>query len=63
MSNFKTITAGAPQESRMDRNFRVYSEGPTTNQKIYKDSTTLAKVNENLSNLRTKQRHYYERVP
>lgn len=49
--------------NRMDRNYRVFSEGITTNSKVYKESTVLAKVNHNLSNLRTKQRHYYERVP
>ena len=49
--------------NRMDRGFRIFSEGLTTNQKVYKESTTLAKVNTDLQNLRTKQRHYYERVP
>ena len=50
---------------RLDRtNFRVFSEGPTTNQKNYKESTVLARVNENLAgNLRPKQKHFYERVP
>jgi len=48
---------------RMDRNFRVYSEGVTTNAKVYKESTIHAQVNHNLSNLRPKQRHFYERVP
>jgi len=38
--------------NRMDRGFRIYSEGATTNQKVYKESTVLAKVNHNLSNLR-----------
>lgn len=50
---------------RLDRtNFRVFSEGPTTNQKYYKESTVLARVNESLAgNLRPKQKHFYERVP
>ena len=48
---------------RNDRSFRIFSEGETTNKKVYKESTTLAKVNINLGNLRTKQKHYYERVP
>ena len=50
---------------RLDRNnFRVFSEGPTTNQKAYKESTVLARVNENLAgSLRPKQKHFYERVP
>ena len=48
---------------RNDRAFRVFSEGPTTNKRCYKDSTVAGKVYHNLSNLRTKQRHYYERVP
>lgn len=47
----------------MDRNFRIFSEGPTTNDKVYKESTVLANVNNNLSYLRPKQKHYYERVP
>ena len=47
----------------MDKGFRVYSEGETTNKKVYKESTTLAKVNHDLGNLRTKQKHFYERVP
>ena len=47
----------------MDRGFRVFSEGQTTNQKVYKESTTLAKVNHDLGNLRPKQKHFYERVP
>ena len=47
---------------RMDRSYRIFSEGDTTNQKVYKESTVLAKVNHNLSNLRTKQPHYYERA-
>ena len=47
----------------MDRGFRVFSEGATTNEKVYKDSTTLAKVNNDLGNLRPKQKHFYERVP
>ena len=38
--------------NRMDRGFRIYSEGQTTNQKVYKESTVLARVNHNLSNLR-----------
>ena len=40
--------------THMDRNFRIYSEGVTSNAKIYKDSATLAKVNVDLSNLRGK---------
>ena len=47
----------------MDRGFRIFSEGATTNQKVYKESTTLAKVNVDLGNLRTKKKHFYERVP
>ena len=49
----------------MDRNnLRVFSEGPTTNMKHYKESTVLARVNENLAgSLRPKQKHFYERVP
>ena len=76
-TNFNTITAGStatfsPRDqfntsvnvsNRMDRGFRVFSEGQTTNQKVYKESTTHAKVNGDLRNLREKQRHYYERVP
>ena len=74
-SDFNTITA-APfnraslstkaaenVSNRMDLAFRVFSEGETTNQKVYKESTTLARVNHDLGNLRTKQRHFYERVP
>ena len=57
------MTVTETVSDQMDRNFRIYSEGETTNKKVYKESTTLAKVNHNLSNLRTKQRHYYERVP
>ena len=39
-------------------------EGETTNKKVYKESTVLARVNQNLSShLRTKQKHFYERVP
>ena len=57
-NDYSTLTS-----DRNDRNFRIFSEGVTTNQKVYKESTTLAKVNVNLSNLRTKQKHFYERVP
>ena len=65
-NNFKTITAAPHRPSlsvsshieqvsqRMDRGFRVFSEGQTTNQKVYKESTTLAKVNNDLGNLRPK---------
>lgn len=49
--------------SRMDRGFRVYTEGATTNDKAYKESTTFAKVNHDLGNLRTRDKHFYERVP
>ena len=30
---------------------------------LFLESTIFAKVNHDLGNLRTKQRHYYERVP
>lgn len=66
---FNTITArGKPStveavSNRMDRSFRIYSEGATTNNKVYKESTVLANVNINLRNLRSKQKHFYERVP
>jgi len=70
MSQYNTITAGrSPRDvveavsNRMDRNYRIFSEGITTNQKVYKESTTLAKVNIDLGNLRNKQKHFYERVP
>ena len=73
-SNFNTITAAPDNRTsvstkavdvsnRMDVGFRVFSEGETTNQKVHKESTTLAKVNHDLGNLRSKQRHFYERVP
>jgi len=64
MTDFKTIGPHSLTRPRintteqvsnnMDRGFRIFSEGMTTNQKVYKESTTLAKVNNNLQNLRTK---------
>ena len=57
------VNTGEKVSSHMDRNFRIYSEGVTSNAKVYKDSATLAKVNIDLSNLRSKQKHFYERVP
>ena len=74
-NNFNTLASASQRNSiansnvaesvslRMDRGFRVFSEGQTTNQKVYKESTTLAKVNHDLGNLRTRQKHFYERVP
>jgi len=62
-ANQKTESIVESVSNRMDRNFRIFSEGQTTNQKVYKESTTLAKVNTDLSNLRPKQKHFYERVP
>ena len=71
--NFNTLAVSDPSRqsvnitegvsNSMDRNFRIFMEGETTNKKVYKESTTLAKVNVNLGNLRTKPRHFYERVP
>lgn len=61
MSRFNSIDESV--SNNIDRNYRVFSEGITSNSKVYKESTVLAKVNLNLSILRTKQRHYYERVP
>ena len=65
--NYATVNrAGdmpAMTSDRNDRAFRIFMEGETTNKKVYKESTVFAKVNHNLSNLRTKQKHYYERVP
>ena len=70
-SHFKTITANFGERAssieqvsnRMDRSYRIYTQGETTNNKVYKESTVLANVNTNLRNLRPKQRHFYERVP
>ena len=40
---------------RNDRLYRIFVEGETTNKKVYKESTVLARVNQNLSShLRTK---------
>ena len=67
--SFNTITAAAVPNTaeqvsnKMDRNFRIFSEGVTSNQKVYRNSTIHAHVNHNLSNLRTKTKHFYERVP
>ena len=59
------VSEAVTLNKRLDRNSnRVFSEGPTTNQKHYKESTVLARVNDNLAgNLRPKQKHFYERVP
>lgn len=50
--------------NKMDRKFRIYTQGKTTNNKVYKESTVFAKVNTDLRNLRnTKHKVFYERVP
>ena len=50
------VSEAVTLNKRLDRNSnRVFSEGPTTNQKHYKESTVLARVNDNLAgNLRPK---------
>ena len=61
----RRVSAAPPTVSdRNDRQFRIFAEGETTNKKVYKESTVLARVNQNLAgSLRTKQKHYFERVP
>ena len=46
-----------------DLAFRVYSEGMTTNNKLYSESETHARVGIKAKHLRERQRIYYERVP